>query len=118
MPALKVIVIDPFRKEVRSERLEMSNLKALYCTIGCDMVQAIYPDAIGGETLYLDEEGKQKPNNHFTLRTWEHDVLAGVCVILGAPDEDGDETETGWTAEEIAEFVTWRPDLDGEQLLV
>jgi hypothetical protein len=111
MPAFKVIVIDPNRREVRAERLEMSTLKPLYATMACDMVQVVYPDAIGGETLWVDEEGKQKPNRHFQLRTMEHDVLAGVCVITG------DDADTGWSPEEIAEFVTWRPDLDGEQLL-
>ena len=109
--AFKVIVIDPIKREVRAERL-MDGLKPLYATMKTDMVQVVYPDAIGGETLWIDEEGKQKPNHHFELRTWEGDILAGVCVI------SGDEADTAWSPEEIAEFVTWRPDLDGEQLLV
>lgn len=117
MPMLKAIVIDPKKREVRAERINLDTFADTYRVMGCEMVQVIYPDAIGGESLYLDEEGKQKPNHHFQLRTFEHDILAGTCVIVGAPDEDGCETETTWTPEEIAEFVTWRPDLDGEQLL-
>jgi hypothetical protein len=111
MAAFKVIVIDPIKREVRAERL-LEGLKPLYATMKTDIVQVIYPDAIGGETMYVDEEGKQKPNHHFELRTFDHDVLAGVCVIAG------DECDTQWSPEEIEEFVTWRPDLDGEQLLV
>ncbi len=110
--AFKVIVIDPNRREVRAERLNMDTLKPLYFVMKCEMIQAVYPDAIGGETMYVDEEGKQKPNRHFQFRTFEHDVLAGICIITG---ERGDTT---WSPEEIAEFVTWRPGLDGEQLLV
>jgi hypothetical protein len=75
------------------------------------MVQVVYPDAIGGETLYVDEEGKQKPNYHFTLRGFD-DILAGVCIIAG------EDCDTGWSPEEVADNVTWRPDLNGEQLLI
>lgn len=111
MGAFKAIIIDPIKREVRSARFEHT-LANFYQLMECEMVQVVYPEAIGGETLYVDEEGKQKPNHHFMLRTFEHDILAGVCIIVA---EHGDTT---WSPEEIEEFVTWRPDLDGEQLLV
>lgn len=111
MADLKAIIIDPIKREVRSARFEPS-LDNLYQLMECEQVQVVYPEAIGGETLWVDEEGKQKPNHHFMLRTFEHDILSGVCIITS------DRGDTTWSPEEIEEFVEWRPDLDGEQLLV
>jgi hypothetical protein len=111
VPDFKAIIIDPIKREVRSTRFDPT-LANFYQLMECEQVQVVYPDAIGGESLWVDEEGKQKPNHHFQLRTFEHDILAGVCIITGVG------RDTGWSPEEIEEFVTWRPDLDGEQLLV
>lgn len=111
MPDFKAIIIDPIKREVRSARFDPS-LRNIYQLMECEQVQVVFPEAIGGETLWVDEEGKQKPNHHFMLRTFEHDVLAGVCIITS------DGRDTGWSPEEIEQFVTWLPHLDGEQLLV
>lgn len=111
----RAIIIDPFTKTVTQERID-PNLATLQGIVG-GYIQVVYPECVAEESFYCDEEGKQKPNNHFMLRGWD-DPFAGKCVLLGNPDRNGNDTETTWTAEEVAQHVRWLPQLDGEQLLV
>ena len=105
-PDIQVVVIDPFAKTV-DKRWIPNTLDAMQQLVG-GSIQAIYPEALGGECLYCNEEGKWgiDPIHSFVLRTFEHDDIHGTAIILGT-DYEGNSTSTGWSAEEIAEFVTW-----------
>ena len=47
-------------------------------------------------TVYVNEEGKLQdldPNMLWCANGGVHDVLVGTLVVLGPPDEDGDDTD-------------------------
>jgi hypothetical protein len=108
---LRAIIIDPKKREVRQERIENS-LEAMQKVVGGD-IQVVPMLCLGDDEIYCDEEGKVKLFDEsyepgaFIMRTREHDPFVGTCFILGPPDSDGQVTETGWSPEEIQEFVTW-----------
>lgn len=107
---LRAIIIDPKKREVRQERVG-NTLEALQAAVGGD-IQVLGVPCLGPDQIYCDEEGKLKDhwgdtNGSFILRTREHDPFHGTCLILGPPDNQGNDTETTWSPEEIEEFVTW-----------
>ena len=59
-------------------------------------------------TVYVNEEGKLKdlpPNRLWMHEGHVHDVLVGTMVVLGPPDEDGDDTDA--TPEMLATLETY-----------
>lgn len=108
MAMIKVVVIDPYTQTVYETRIDRGSLNAIYDTIGegCDMFEAVYPMCLGGDCMFVDEEGKLgRQTAGFKMRPFEGDVLMGRAIILGT-DEDGNSASTIWTDYEIQEFVT------------
>lgn len=105
-PDIQVIVIDPVARTV-DKRWIPNKVEAMQELVG-GWIQAVYPEALGGECLYCNEDGKSTIDltHSFTLRTFEHDQIHGASIILGTDDE-GNSASTAWSAEEIADFITW-----------
>lgn len=88
MSSIRAILIDPYAEtdaeRVREVQIEGERLKAYYDLIGhdCTMVEAIYPEAIGGECLYVDEEGLWQQYAGFKMHG-HHGPLMGRGIIVG-----------------------------------
>lgn len=108
MAMIKVVVIDPYTQTVYETRIDRGSLGAIYGTIGegCTTFEAVYPACLGGDCMFVDEEGKLgRQTAGFKMRNFEGDVLMGRAIILGT-DEEGNSVSTCWNDYEIREFVT------------
>lgn len=104
---IRVVIIDPYAQTVENKIIEDS-LDAYYEAIGegCSLVEAIYPQALGGECMYVDEEGLFQQKAGFYLRGWGPNTpLMGRAIILGT-DDMGSSVSTTWDADEVLANVT------------
>jgi len=110
--AIKAVLIDPYAENAADRVRDIvidgpDRLEDYYAAIGhgCSMIEAVYPDAIGGECLYVDEEGLWQQYAGFKLAAFPHPLM-GRGIIVGT-NENGDTVSTTWKAEEV------RPNIAG-----
>lgn len=105
---IRALLIDPAAKAVSELTLPAGGmLKALYEAIQCDTVDVVYMDH--GLCAYVDDEGLFKPDQDFwRLREWQHDTcIAGRAVVVGDPDEDGNDTDCPIGVDELRERLAF-----------
>ncbi len=102
--AIKVVIIDPYKLECRDAIIEDS-LESYYAEIGCRLIEPAYPDALGGECVYVDEEGLFEQSCGFQLMA--HHPLMGRGIVVGT-DSQGRSVSTTWRADEVrANIIGW-----------
>lgn len=105
--AIKVVIIDPYKRECRDAIIEDS-LESYYAEIGggCRLIEPAYADALGGECVYVDEEGLFQQSCGFQLAA-HHSPLMGRGIVIGT-DGQGSSVSTTWTADEVlANIAGW-----------
>lgn len=106
MKTYKAILIDSEKQEVKE--IVISDLKSIYAGISTEKnkvhcVDVVYIDN-KQNFIYVDDEGLLKEN---TVFSFNNGVLAGNGIV-SKTDQDGDTTDTDWTAEEVQKFVKWK----------
>jgi len=114
----KAILIDPKKKTVVEVQQE-GGLEALYQTLGCDTIERLgIPDPLGGySSLYFDEEARLTRAEDDPSRWSRADAflitldrgvfhIIGRALVLGM-GEEGEDTDSPFTAEEIRQIVTF-----------
>jgi hypothetical protein len=105
---MRAILIDPVSETV-SEVEYNGDYKHIYELCGFECFTVI--DLGKGETLFIDDEGLLKEQEHFFALEgplWAYpQPLAGRGLILGT-DDDGESVATKLTLEAIRENVKWR----------
>ena len=106
----KAILIDPKKKTVVEVQQE-GGLEALYQTLGCDTIERLgIPDPSGGySSLYFDEEARlTRAEDDAFLITLDRGVfhIIGRALVVGM-GEEGEDTDSPFTAEEIRQIVTF-----------
>jgi hypothetical protein len=114
---IRAVLIDPYA-ETASERVRVvsiggDHLKAYYDLIGhgCNLVEAVYPDALQGECIYVDEEGLWQQYAGFRIQG-HHQALMGRGIVVGTDDE-GNTISSLWNAHSLqARVAHWLMDFD------
>jgi hypothetical protein len=60
----------------------------------------------GHDLIYLDENGKLRPNDYFLCRLWPHETLAGRALWVGC-DRKGGNKAPDMTLEYVRAHVSW-----------
>ena len=102
---VKVIIIDPFKRQIYEKEIGQDNLQDMQGIVGG------YIEASGvfenGDILYVDEEGLLKENQEFfKVSEINPDPLAGVGFIQGY-DNDGAGKDATIDHLELALKVEW-----------
>lgn len=105
----RVLIIDPEKREVRLDHIDVAAEGALRNIIGGWIEIAVTTEA--GDVLYVDEEGFRKPSLHF-FRLGDHQLLVGIGVLVGPEllDDEGEwigNADVSMTRAELAATVTW-----------
>lgn len=107
MKPLRHIIIDPDKRlvEARTATLNLDYLK----NIVKGWIEAA-PRSVDGVncTLYINEEGRLNRMTPFLLHcNYGPEEFCGPMVIVGPPDEDGEETETTVTLDQVNKSLCW-----------
>lgn len=89
MPQIKVILIDPYKKEIRITRIE-DDLHSLQKAIGCSIL-TVGGDVTDSDIIYVDDEGLLKNDDRIPgllCEEWNPGPLAGKCLIVGSKNGD------------------------------
>lgn len=116
--AIRAVLIDPYAENEADRVRDIvidgpDRLKDYYNLIGhdCSLVEATYPAAVGGECVYVDEEGLWQQYAGFQFRSHPQPLM-GRAIIIGTNDR-GDTVSTNWTAEEVRpNIIGWAMDFD------
>ncbi|MBC8638256.1 hypothetical protein IAG25_15650 [Caballeronia sp. EK] len=108
---MKAYLIDPFMQTVTEFERDGSGtqdrLQELYKAIGCDLVQAVYPDDTEGDVIYVDEEGLFKPEQAlFFCTLWPHQPLVGRGVWVGTA-RGGYDADPRMSLDYVREHIVW-----------
>ena len=109
----KAILIDPKKKTVVEVQQE-GGLEALYQTLGCDTIERL---GVRDGSLYFDEEARLTRAEDDPSRWSRADAflitldrgvfhIIGRALVLGM-GEEGEDTDSPFTAEEIRQIVTF-----------
>jgi hypothetical protein len=99
---IKVIVIDPFKNEIREDSYDGS-LEGLY-KLGNFELFDVGPTFENGDSVYVDDEGLLKDNQEFFVMAGYQQPLAGIGVVIGT-DEEGESVDCKSSLEEIKNKV-------------
>lgn len=102
---MRGILIDPFTRTI-SEIETGGTLAEIYSTLEVELITVV---SIGQEDiLYIDDEGLLVPKEVQEYFYWRgsNQPYAGRGLILGT-DEEGDNTDTSLTAEDVRRLVTF-----------
>lgn len=94
----KAILIDAEKHEVKE--VEVGDYKTIYPLLKCDLFECVGVDK--NDTLYVDEEGLLKPQEHFLL--WYGKPLAGNALLMGTK-ANGESKAPTHTIEEVKAAV-------------
>lgn len=101
IPKVKAVYIDVVENTITDIEIEPT-LSEYYRLLRCSTIEAVrwaFPD----NDLYIDEEGLLKEITcFFTIGPHQ---FAGSALVVGPPDEDGGETSTTLTADEVRKVV-------------
>jgi hypothetical protein len=103
-------LIDPYERKVTEVELAVMedgdvDIHALYEYMNCQMIEAINPTNAKGDIIYLDEEGRLKPNVGWFCRLWPHEVLMGKAIWIGRNGERNASPKS--TREYVASHIAW-----------
>jgi hypothetical protein len=80
---MRAYLIDPFIQKITEVETDAS-LDDILAKLHCSVIQGAYPIDSQGDMLYLDEEGKFKPDQrYFACLTYPGDVLGGRALWIG-----------------------------------
>ena len=102
---MRGILIDPFTRTI-SEIETGGTLAEIYSTLEVELITVV---SIGQEDiLYIDDEGLLVPKEVQEYFYWRgsNQPYAGRGLILGT-DEEGDNTDTSLTVEDVRRLVTF-----------
>lgn len=117
--SIKALLIDPHTQTVTDVTVGNGRgvLHALYDLLGCSHVDAVvFSDAVS--VLYCDDAGRLKDQPGFmivelTNHVIRHTLVAGKAVLFGPIDDDGNDTDTTWTATTALAEIEWVVDMPG-----
>lgn len=111
------IIINPHTQSVLAVVLNQEDvLSHLRQLIGCRYVTVIIPNQ--GMTIYADEEALFMQQPGFTFTTWvpgtdktrsQAIAVIGIAIILGPPDNEGNDTAALCTPSTVQALVQWDP---------
>ena len=109
------IIINPHTESVLAVVLDQEDvLSHLRQLIGCRYVTVIIPNQ--GMTMYADEEALFKQQPGFTFTTWvpgtdfsQAIAVIGIAIIVGPPDNEGNDTDALCTPSTVQALVQWDP---------
>lgn len=102
---MRAYLINPEVKEI-TEVDYTGNYKNIYEHIQADMFEGIPVEATG-DTIFVDEEGLLKPQEHFFKLSTYHQPVAGRGLVLGLEPESGDSCEPKCTIEYLEENIAF-----------
>ena len=100
---IRVIVIDAGQKKVYEQIIE-PKLQSFYDAIGCQTIEAVYPQGLKKHLLYVDEEGLYKGYDTGFRIIGYPGVICGSAVFLGT-DGQGNDRDCKFDAESIQAAV-------------
>jgi hypothetical protein len=106
-------LIDPYERKVTEVELAVMedgdvDIHALYEYMNCQMIEAIYPEYAKSDIIYLDEEGRLKPNMAWFCTLWPLEVLMGKAIWIGRKGECNASPKC--TREYVASHIAWSKD--------
>ncbi len=109
---VRVVFIDAFNKRLEEHDIK-PELEEYYRLLGCDCIESFVRTPKGFDEaafIYIDEVGGFKDQSRFIVRT-EHgnQMLSGNGVLIGEPDEEGEETDCKWSLEDVRKFIGFEP---------
>jgi hypothetical protein len=115
--AIRAILIDPYafgNDRVRDVPiLGTDRLPEYYRLIGCNCttITAIYPPALEGDCLYLDDDGLWNQYAGFEINS-HPEPLMGRAIVVGTDDRGG-TISTGWNTHALrARISRWFLSMD------
>lgn len=113
METKRFIFIDATNKTV-SEVFLTPELSSYYKQIGCELIEACYPQRLApNHFLYVDEEGGLKDNYVWSMDGYPQQLLAGNALVCCNNDE-GAEVDCTMSVSVIHQkvlFIGLRPSL-------
>lgn len=98
--AIRAVLINPHMRTIEDIEV-IPDFQHYYGLMDTDIIQPINPSSTPRHTLFLDEEGKLKPNHYFSIRGYP-DILAGNAILVKGQRKDSD-----FTAEQIKTLIRW-----------
>jgi len=109
---MRAYLIDPYTESVTECEYnnEFTGKGGAYELLGCKMIEAVYMDQYP-DIIFIDEEGRFKPQHGFMTTLWPHGPLAGKAMVAGGADSKGEGTPSTLTLRQVADSITWVKDI-------
>ena len=101
---MKALLINPIEKTI--EEVEYNgDYKQIYTYIKASTFGVV--DIPNDDTIYIDDEGLLKENNHFFIHDDVPTPLGGMALVLGADHDTGDSVSVHATRKELKHKITF-----------
>lgn len=109
---MRAYLIDPYAQTVTPCEYNNSftGKGGAYELMDCEMIEVVYMDRYP-DVIFIDEEGRFKPQKGFTTTLWPYGPLAGKSMIVGGADEAGEGTPSTLTLQQVVDSITWVHDI-------
>lgn len=114
---VRVVLIDPEKKTLTEMHID-PDLSRYYFWMGCTCIEHVLRDVNDSEVnilkqkssryirLYVDETGGFTDKPRFILRSkFGSEELIGKSLLIGDPDDDGNETDCLWELDDVRKFI-------------
>ena len=104
---MKVFLIDPIAGKVTEHDIPRSGSGFLECSyelLQCSCVTIAQYDE--KNVVYCDDEGLLKEREGFFMTPAHPDLICGRALVVGDCDDDGENTETSLTLEDVQKGVS------------
>lgn len=109
---MKAYLIDPEAREVSEVEVDDDNdmkmLHSIYKLMRCTAIEAVNPLNAGHDIIYLDENGKLKPNIYWLCRLWPYEGLAGRGLWIGCNGKGGNRAPD-MKLDYVQAHIVWGP---------
>lgn len=101
---MRMILIDPHKREVSEVQMEGGNIDAYYQVMECGTFSC------AGPHLFIDDEGLFKnPQAFFSFIPYHpHYPLAGKALLTGGADDNGETLPCTLSLDAVRQLVIWR----------
>lgn len=114
---VRVVLIDPSLKTITEMHIA-PDLGRYYFWMGCTTIESVVREVNDNEIntlkqsssphirLYVDETGGFTNKPTFFLRTkYGSESLIGKSLLIGDPDDDGEQTDCLWSLDDVRKFI-------------
>jgi hypothetical protein len=101
---MKALLINPIDKTIEEVEYD-GDYKQIYKYIDASPFGVV--DIPNDDTIYIDDEGLYKDNQHFFIHKDVPTPLGGKALVLGADHDTGDSTSVHATRKELKHRITF-----------